>query len=69
MHAEVNLDTLCRHFEDGEVVDLESLKKKGLISKSCKRVKLLGRGEMTKSLDIRLDDYSKSAKESIEAVK
>ena len=68
-YAEINLDTLCRHFDEGERVDLETLKAKGLIPHGCKRVKLLGRGELTKNLDIKLDDYSKSVKESMEAFK
>ena len=68
-YAEINLDTLCRHFDEGERVDLETLKAKGLINPNCKRVKLLGRGELTKKLDIKLDDYSKSVKESMEAFK
>ena len=67
--AEINLDTVCRHFDDGDVVDLDSLKRKGLIGKGCKRVKLLGRGEMTKKLDIRLDSYSKRAMESVNGAK
>lgn len=67
--AEINLDTLCRHFDDGDVVDLEALKRKGLIAKGCKRVKLLGRGEMTKRLEIRLDSYSKRAMESVNSSK
>ena len=68
-YAEINLDTVCRHFEEGETVDLETLKKKGLVSPKCRKVKLLGRGELTKKLDIKLDNCSKGAKESMEAFK
>ena len=59
--AEINIDTICRHFNDGDTVDMEALMAKKLIDKNCKRVKLLGRGELTKQLDIRLDSYSRRA--------
>jgi len=67
--AEINVDTLCRHFDDGDVVDMDALISKGLINKGCKRVKLLGRGEMTKELDIRLDSYSRGAIEMLKGSK
>ena len=57
----VNLDTICDHFEDGDVVTLESLKEKKLISSKAGRVKILARGTMTKKLDIVADNFSLQA--------
>jgi len=48
---------------------MDALISKGLINKGCKRVKLLGRGEMTKELDIRLDSYSRGAIEMLKGSK
>ena len=57
----VNLDTICDHFEDGDVVTLESLKEKKLIPAKAGRVKILARGTMTKKLDIVADNFSLQA--------
>ena len=55
---EVNIDEICENFEDGEVVTLEALKEKRLISKSAGRVKVLAKGIMTKSLTVEADKFS-----------
>ena len=57
----VNLDTICDHFEDGDVVTLEALQEKKLISKKSGRVKILARGTMTKKLEIIADTFSLQA--------
>lgn len=54
-------------FEDGAVVDFEALKSKGLVSKQRDGIKILGVGELTKKLTVRVNEYSRSAKEKIEA--
>ena len=58
---EINLDTICEAFEDGEVVTLKSLKEKKLISSKAGRVKVLARGIMTKKLKIYADKFSLQA--------
>ena len=56
--CEVNLDTICENFEDGEIVNLESLKAKRLVNKNAGRIKILARGTMTKKLTIYADKFS-----------
>ncbi|MCI8804917.1 MAG: 50S ribosomal protein L15 [Clostridiales bacterium] len=54
-------------FEDGAVVDIEALKSKGLVSNPRDGVKILGNGELSKKLTVKVNYYSQSAKEKIEA--
>ncbi len=54
-------------FEDGSVVDIEALKSKGLVSNPRDGVKILGNGELSKKLTVKVNYYSQSAKEKIEA--
>ena len=53
-------------FVDGTVVDTELLKAAGLVSKELDGVKVLGNGELTKSLTVKAAAFSASAKEKIE---
>jgi len=62
----VNLDQISLKFSDGEVINRETLKEKGLIKKLSIPVKILGRGEARKNLKVEVDKLSKSAKEKIE---
>ena len=57
----INLDTICDCFEDGDLVTLETLKEKKLISQKAGRVKILARGTMTKKLEIIADSFSLQA--------
>jgi large subunit ribosomal protein L15 len=54
-------------FEDGAVVDIDALKAKGLVSNARDGVKILGNGEITKKLTVKVNYFSASAKEKIEA--
>ncbi len=63
----VNLDKLER-FEDGATVDVNALIEAGIIKKRKDGVKILGNGELTKKLNVKVDAYSASAKEKIEAL-
>jgi large subunit ribosomal protein L15 len=60
----VNLWALEKYFNDGDKITPEILKEKGLIDNLS--VKILGRGELTKKLDVSANAFSKSAKEKIE---
>lgn len=63
----VNLEDLNR-FEEGAVVNAESLKAAGLIRSLTRPVKLLGNGELTvRNLDVQLDAYSRAAVQALEA--
>ena len=63
----VNVSRLDAKFEAGDVVDGESLKAKGIIKKIDEPVKILGDGEITKALTIKVEKISASARRKIEA--
>lgn len=52
-------------FEDGAVVDAAALMDKGIIDKADVYVKVLGNGNVTKKLTVKLSAFSKSAIEKI----
>jgi len=64
--AVVNVGRLDERFEDGDVVDEASLRKVALMKGRYDGVKLLGQGEVTKKLTIKVDYVSASAREKIE---
>ena len=63
----VNLRDLERVFEDGAEVTVEALKEKGVIKHVYDGVKVLGNGELTKKLNVKVHAFSATAKEKIEA--
>lgn len=65
--AEVNLDMLDRHFEDGAEVTAEVLAGKHIVHPKRGGVKVLGRGEVTKKLKLKVTAISASARQKIEA--
>ena len=65
VYATVKISDLDK-FEAGSVVDVEALKKMGLVKKVNDGVKVLGNGELTKALTVKLNAYTASAKEKIE---
>ena len=66
-YAPVNVARLQEVFEDGDTVDAESLVAKGVIKRTYVPVKVLGDGELTKTLTVKVDKVSASAKTKIEA--
>ena len=54
-------------FENGDVVTAEALLEKGIVRKTLDGVKVLGRGELTKSVTVEAKLFSESAKAKIEA--
>ena len=63
----INVSVLDR-FEDGATVDVNTLIEAGVIKNPRDGVKILGNGELTKKLNVKVDAYSASAKEKIEAL-
>ena len=63
----VNVKRLEEVFSAGDVVDGASLKAKGVIKHEDALVKVLGDGELTKALTVKVDKVSASAKSKIEA--
>ncbi|MDD6045290.1 MAG: 50S ribosomal protein L15 [Clostridia bacterium] len=67
-YSTVNVDKL-NVFEDGTVVTAELLKETGILSKIEKDgLKVLGRGELTKRLDVKAAKFTETARKAIEAV-
>ena len=64
-YAPVNVSALER-FDNGTEVTTELLLETGVISKALDGVKILGSGELTKSLTVKAAAFSASAKEKIE---
>jgi len=67
VYSTVNVGDLNR-FEDGTVVDTKLLKEVGLIKKELDGVKVLGGGELTKKLTVKVNAFTKTAKEKIENI-
>ena len=63
----VNVGALDKKFNDGDTVDPEALRKAGLARGRADGVRILGSGELTKSLLVRAHHFSKSAAEKITA--
>ncbi len=64
-YVTINVADLER-FEDGTVVTAELLKESGVVSKVLDGIKILGRGELTRKLEVKVAKFSASAAEKIE---
>lgn len=65
----VNLDQIDAAFEDGEIVNFESLSQRGFFKGRNVLVKVLGNGELTKKVEINVDAISESAKMKLQKAK
>ncbi len=63
----INVDELNR-FDDGATVTVDSLIEAGVIKNPRDGVKILGNGELTKKLDIKVNAFSAGAVEKIQAL-
>ena len=63
----VNICQLER-FEDGAVIGIEQLSNAGLINSNKSTVKILGKGDLTKKLQVTVHKFSKSAEQKITAI-
>ena len=63
----INVSVLEDRYNAGDEVTLESLLEKGIVRKLNDGVKILGNGELTKKLSVKVNAFSQSAKEKIEA--
>ena len=64
----INVSELERRFSDGDEVTPEKLLEVRAVSKLGDGIKILGDGELTKKLNVKVHAYSASAKEKIEAL-
>jgi large subunit ribosomal protein L15 len=55
-------------FNDGDEVTVKALLEKGIIKNPKDGVKVLGNGELTKKLNVKVNAFSASAKAKIEAL-
>ena len=67
VYSVVNVSYLEENFDAGDEVNRDALRKRGLISKTGVQLKVLGDGEITKSLTVKADKFSMSARKKIEA--
>lgn len=65
-YACVNLDTLERVFPENAQVTLQKLRERRIIKGRSKHLKILGRGELTKPLNVYAHRFTRAAKQKIE---
>ena len=66
-YVPINVKLLEERFEAGDVVDHDSLVEKNLIKHYEDLVKILGDGDLTKALTVKVDKVSAGARAKIEA--
>ncbi|MHB8907822.1 MAG: 50S ribosomal protein L15 [Syntrophales bacterium] len=64
--ATVNIEQLKR-FPEGSVIDRETLLTEGLVTRKADGIKLLGKGEISFPLSLKVDMVSAGARQKIEA--
>lgn len=67
-YVPVNVSRLDAKFNAGDLVDADTLYAAGIIKNTADPIKVLGDGEITKALTVRVDKVSASARAKIEAV-
>lgn len=65
VYLPLNLEFLDQNFADGDVVDFKSLRAKGFGIRRGDLVKLLGAGDITKNLTVKVNAASATAKDKI----
>ena len=66
-YVPVNVSRLDAKFNAGDLVDADTLYAAGIIKNTTDPIKVLGDGEITKALTVRVDKVSASARAKIEA--
>ncbi len=62
---EITLSTISTHYQDGEIVSLESLRERRLVSSKIQRIVVLASGELTRKVTVAVDRVTKGAREAI----
>jgi large subunit ribosomal protein L15 len=65
--AVVNVSDLNDRFQDGDTVDMDALRGRGLATGMYDAIKILGDGELTKKLTVKAHKFSESARAKITA--
>lgn len=63
--GEVSVEQLCKHFYVGDVIDIASMKEKGLLDPEVSYVKITSDGEMTKRLTVSAHMFERTAAKMI----
>jgi len=63
----INVGLLASVFDGSEVVDVDAMRKVGLVPKRAEVIKVLGEGTLDKKLVVRAHRFSKSATEKLQA--
>jgi len=63
----INLEALETRFESGATVDTQALVECGLVKNPRDGVRILGRGEITKAINVKAKGFSKTAEDKITA--
>jgi len=66
-YTTINLDQLAKSFPQGGEVTIESLFERGLVSKRGNGLKILGRGEISSAVNVKVAHISQNARKKIEA--
>ncbi len=66
VYQPVNLDFLEQNFENGDVVEIKTLRDKGFGVRRGELVKVLGHGDLSKKLTVKANAVSKTARDKIE---
>jgi len=66
-YATVNLGRIDSAFDDGSEVTPEALRTKGLVRRGAAPVKILGDGQLTKTLNVAAHAFTASAAQKVEA--
>ena len=61
----LNVEVLDAKFDAGATVDTQALVSSGLVSNPRDGIRILGRGDITKALNVKAKGFSESAKEKI----
>lgn len=64
----VNIQTLENKVEEGDTISVKTLIESGIVKNPRDGVKILGKGKLTKKLNVRANAFSASAKEKIESL-
>jgi len=62
----INVSLLASRFDAGSVVDIEAMKKAGIVPKTAPKVKVLGEGVVDKKLTVKAHAFSETAKAKLE---
>ena len=66
LNVEIDLDTIAQNFKAGDTVNMQTLKRKGLVDKDAKYVKILAKGKLTKPLKVEANEFNTAARKILE---